>query len=606
MKECPKCGNAYPDSYSYCPADGTALDGGPEQGGRKEAAQPAQVKVKTLVLGFGILVLCSIIVFMGVFLYLYWKPKYGNLKVATTPPEAVIYVDGKMRGTSPITLASLRSGEHHLKGVKEGYKEFAQQVMVVPFTTENLHWDLEPLVAQLSNEQLAEIESLQKKLEIAKQENILLPPPDDYNALYFADKILSIDPANSYAAEIKSELGERFRHLAELAYAREDWLESEKQYKSYALIFPDDPFIEERLADVTAKLKESVKGREKQIREWSTRAENAMKSGNLFPPDRNNALDAVRSIQRLDKDNAYAREALSRLKELMQNRGDTRIAASDWQGARSDFRLLLQYFPEDAYSKSRLAAVEAKIAELDKLKEARVQQADEERQSRREKSVLRQAARNSFDEGLYEKSISEWQEYLKFAPDSDEAYLYIGAAYQNQKQLDSAILNFEKSLSLNPDNVAAHLNLGRLYDYHRNNLKRALQHLERAKELGGAGDYSRERLQSMIKDVEDRIQVNLVFGQHFPVEHKHTFSSCRGNLILSEKGIEYRTTETDHSFYEAYEGLRKFKIKGDELSIRTRNNKNYNFVFLNAEDAERLRDWNAASHIIPESIQLDD
>jgi tetratricopeptide (TPR) repeat protein len=607
MKECPQCGNAYPDSFAYCPADGSALDGDGDEGERKDAVEPAQIKVKTLVIGFAVLVLCSLIVFMGVFFYLYWKPKYGNLKVVTTPPGAMIYVDGKQRGVSPVTLSSLRSGEHHLKGAKEGYEEYAQQVMVRPYTTENLHWELEPLIPQLTNEQLAEVESLREKLENAKKEDILLPAegPDDYNVLYFADRILSIDPANSYAMEIKNDLGERERHLAELAYAREDWLECEKHYKNYALIFPDDAFIEERLSDVAAKIDESIKDRERRIREWRIRAQNAMKAGNLVPPDKNNALDAIRSIQRLDKDNAYVREALSHLRELMQNRGDRRIAASDWQGARSDFRLLLQYFPDDAYSKSRLELVEAKLSELAKLEKARIQQANEEQQSRQKKSLLRQTALNSFDAGLYEKSISEWKEYLKFEPDSDEAYLYIGAGYQNQKQLDTAILNFEKALSLNPDNVAAHLNLGRIYDYHRNDLKTAAEHLERARELGGAGDYTPGRLQSMIRDLEDRMQADLILRQPFPVEHKHTFSSCRGNLIFTEEGLEYRTLETDHSFYEAYDGLREFKLKGDKLSLRTRNNKKYNFTFLKAEDAARIRTWNASSHAIPIAIEED-
>ena len=95
---------------------------------------------------------------------------------------------------------------------------------MLPYSTENVHWTLEPLVAHLSNEQLAEIESWRKKLDSAARENILVPPPDDYNALYFANRILSIDPANAYALEVKTKISENIRQLADLAYAREDWL----------------------------------------------------------------------------------------------------------------------------------------------------------------------------------------------------------------------------------------------------------------------------------------------------------------------------------------------------------------------------------------------
>jgi tetratricopeptide (TPR) repeat protein len=604
MKECPQCGNEYSESFFYCPVDGSPLGGNEIKDEGHRSRKPAQIQIKTLMLGLAVLSLCSLIAFAGAFFYQYWKPKYGGLTIKTTPPGAMISIDGKLSGASPITLSNLRSGGHQLKGTKQGYREFVQQVLIMPYATENLHWNLEPIVPQLSNEQLAEIESLRKKLERAQKENILLPPPDDYNVLLFADKILAIDPANSYATEIKSKLADAYRRLAELAYAREDWLESEKQYKNLALLFPNDISIGERLADVAAKLDASVKDREKQIEDWKAKADAAMKAGNLVPPG-DNALDAIRSIQRLDSNNSYVREAMSRLKEMLQNRGDTKMTASDWQGARNDFRLILQYFPEDSYSRTRLAAVEAKIEEMAQLEQQNIQRANEEQQSRQKISALRQTALASFRVGSYEKSISEWQEYLKFEPASDEAYFYIGASYQDQKQLDTAILNFEKCIALNPNNVLAHLNLGMLYDYHRNNFKQAEEHLRKAKELGGAERYTPERLQSMIQDLQDRAQASLVLKVLFPVVHKHAFSSCRGNLYFTEDGMEYRTAETDHSFYAAYKELRAFAIEGDDLTIKTRTNKKYSFHFLNAGDAARLRAWNLPSRYTQISDQVD-
>jgi tetratricopeptide (TPR) repeat protein len=606
MRDCPRCGNAYPESFLFCPADGSPL-GGAEENGSKEnlVRQPAQIRIRTLMLGFAILVMCSLVAFAGLFFYQYWKPKYGSLIIKTTPPGAMIYVDGRLRGASPITLSDMRSGGHELKGIKEGYKELVQQVTVMPYAAENLHWTLDPIIPQLSNEQLAEVEAWQKKLESAQKENILLPPPDDYNVLYFASKILSIDPANAYATEAKSKLSETVRRLAELAYAREDWLESQKQYKNLALLFPNDISIGERLADIAAKTDAGIKDRDRQVEEFQTKAEAAMKLGSLVPPEKDNALDAIRNIQRLDKNNRYVREALAHLKELLQNRGDTRIAASDWQGARNDFRLMLQYFPEDTYSKARLALIESKIAENAQSEQQKAQGASEEQQLHQKAVALRQNALSSFRAGSYQKSISEWQEYLKYEPNSDEAYFYLGAGYQNQKQLDTAILNFEKCISLNPNNVLAHLNLGMLYDYHRNNLKQAEEHLRKAKELGGAEKYSPDRLQSMIQDLQDREQMNSVMKQVFPVEHKHAFSTCRGTLRFTEDGIEFKTTETDHSFYESYKALRSFAIDGNDLSLRTANNKRYNFRFLNPGDAARIRAWNSSSRYIQLSGRTD-
>ena len=100
----------------------------------------------------------------------------------------------------------------------------------------------------------------------------------------------------------------------------------------------------------------------------------------------------------------------------------------------------------------------------------------------------------------------------------------------------------------------------------------------------------------MIQDLQDRMQLAAQHLVRFAAEHKHTFSSCKGNLRLTEEGVEYKTTETDHSFYEPFKGLRGFNVSGDEISIRTQGNKKYNFRLLNAEDGPVVR--RLASHHI--------
>ncbi len=591
MKKCSKCTNSYPDTFEFCPVDGAELEKG------AYPAAPAQIKVKTLLVGLGILFATGIICFVSVFSYYYLKPKYGSLVVKTTPSGATVFLDGKQRGLTTISIGDLKSGGHQVRVVKDGYAESAQQVQVMPYSTENIHLTLKPLVASLSNEQLADLESWKKKLESAQKENILLPPPDDYNVLYFADKMLAIDPTNAYAGDVKTKLAESVRQKADIAYAREDWLAAEREYKSLALIYPNDIAISEKLADISAKFDATVKDREQQVEEWKGKAEAAMKAGVLLPPEKDNALDALRNIQRLDKKNVYARGAMVHLLELLQNRGDTKIAAGDLQGARNDFRLILQYFPDDKYSSSRATTVEAKLADAARADQLQLQrQRDEQQQSRERLANLRTSALNAYRAGARDKAMAEWQEYLKLEPTSDEAYFYLGAIYQDGKQFDTAILNFEKCLSLNPNNAYAHLNLGILYDRHRGDLAQAREHLEKVKALGGVDKYSPERLQGMIQDIQERMQLNAMQNTAFPVEHRHVFSSCRGTLRVSATGVEFKTTETDHSFFEAYTHLRAFTVDGDEVSIRTQNNKKYNFRLIKAGDADKIRRL-AALHV---------
>jgi len=615
MKACLQCGKTYPDEFQFCPVHGTPLGVVVEKEGKlaapppaphdktagnpsrpsRPAPPPATVRVRTVVSGLLILVLLAFLSFACAFLYNYWKPKYGALTVTTTPEEALVYVDGKRRGPSPLNIPKLRSGAHEVKIVKAGYKDFSRRVMVSPYADNDLHWDLEPVVPQLSAKQLVEIQALHEKLASAQKENILLPPPDDYNVLYFVNQILAIDPADAVALETRAQLADSTRRLAELAYARENWLESEKQYKQLALVTPEDGSVGERLADLAEKIDASVKDREKQVQDWRARAEAAMKVGSLTPPDKDNALDAIRNIQRLDKGNAWARDALKRLRELLQNRGDARMSASDWTGARADFRQLLQYFPGDAYGKTRLAAVEAKLEEAAKQERS----AKTEQQSRQQVAALRQTALDLFAGGEYAKSVAAWREYLKFDPKSDEAWFYIGAGYQNQKQFDAAITNFEKCLELNPNNILAHLNIGLLYDYHRKNYKAAEEHLRKVKELGGADRFTPEQLDAMIRDLQTRARNQEIAKLAIPVEHKHTFSSCRGTLHFSEDGMEFRTDASDHSFYEAWKGMKGFALGEETLSIKTLRDKKYNFRFLNPQDAARIRAWAATVSAIP-------
>lgn len=589
MARCDRCGNDYPEEYRFCPLDGTAFYPG-ESGddGRPVPADAgeAHISVRTLLIAIAVLVFAGALAFGGAFFYLYLRPKFGGLEIKTTPRDAIVYLDGKQVGVTPFTLQDLRSGGHQIRIVKEGYRELVESVQVIPYWTESRHWTLEPVVPQLTNEQLAEVEELKKKLEGALKEGILLPPPEDYNALYLANRILAIDPANSFASEAKNKIAEELQQKADAAYAGEDWLAAEKHYRNLALVFPDDVAINQRLSDIGEKIEESMKDRERRVQEWIDKVEAAFKADALLPPEKDNALDAIRNIQRLDRRNAYARDALARLREALQTRADGRMSSGDWAGARNQFRQILQYFPEDAYSKSRLEQAEARLAESTRAEQERLARQQEEQRSKQEIETLRRSALAAYHAGEHARSLSLWQEYLKRQPNTAEAYFYLGATYLEQNQLDSAILNFERCVSLAPDDAMAHLNLGILYDRHRNDLGRALEHLRKVLDLGGVEKYPPERLRAIIKELQDRIEMVAMEKKVFPVEHKHVFSSCRGHFRISSQGLEYRTSETDHSFYEAWGKVTSWSVDGDQISLRLANNRRYNFRLLNKGDAE--------------------
>ena len=47
----------------------------------------------------------------------------GTLSVASEPAAATVYVDGELRGETPLSLEGLSPGDHRVKLVKEGYLE---------------------------------------------------------------------------------------------------------------------------------------------------------------------------------------------------------------------------------------------------------------------------------------------------------------------------------------------------------------------------------------------------------------------------------------------------------------------------------------------------
>lgn len=46
----------------------------------------------------------------------------------------------------------------------------------------------------------------------------------------------------------------------------------------------------------------------------------------------------------------------------------------------------------------------------------------------------------------------------------------------------------------------------------------------------------------------------------FPVEHDHTFKSCKGDLIISTEGVEYRTTHREHARKWTYTDIKMIQL----------------------------------------------
>jgi hypothetical protein len=81
MRKCPRCGNVYPEPFSFCPVDGGELPGADKGAAGADSPGESTIRTRTLARALAVLVLLGLLSFGTFFLYFYLKPKYGGLVV---------------------------------------------------------------------------------------------------------------------------------------------------------------------------------------------------------------------------------------------------------------------------------------------------------------------------------------------------------------------------------------------------------------------------------------------------------------------------------------------------------------------------------------------
>jgi hypothetical protein len=59
----------------------------------------------------------------------------GSLSVTTSPPGAIVYIDGQMKGITPATIPGLSGGNHAITLIMDGYEDFKTTTEITPGTT---------------------------------------------------------------------------------------------------------------------------------------------------------------------------------------------------------------------------------------------------------------------------------------------------------------------------------------------------------------------------------------------------------------------------------------------------------------------------------------
>jgi tetratricopeptide (TPR) repeat protein len=83
---------------------------------------------------------------------------------------------------------------------------------------------------------------------------------------------------------------------------------------------------------------------------------------------------------------------------------------------------------------------------------------------------------------VWKDDLSLWSDIVKKSPFKARAYDYLGLAYQKAGDLDTAILQYKKSLLLNPFYADVHNNIGIAY-FEKGLVDNAISHFKHAIEI---------------------------------------------------------------------------------------------------------------------------
>ena len=97
-----------------------------------------------------------------------------------------------------------------------------------------------------------------------------------------------------------------------------------------------------------------------------------------------------------------------------------------------------------------------------------------------------------FGKKMYNSAIEQYQKAASFQPDDAGIHYNIGAAYSNNEQYDKAIPEYLKAVKIEPKMTDAHIGLAvSFYNIQKYGL--AFQYIQTAKQLGANIDESLEK-----------------------------------------------------------------------------------------------------------------
>ena len=158
-----------------------------------------------------------------------------------------------------------------------------------------------------------------------------------------------------------------------------------------------------------------------------------------------------------------------------------------------------------------------------------------------------------------EKSIEYLTQAIRLDPDFAPSYLPRGMAYDDLKQFDNAIADYDHAILLNPNDVAAYFSRGRAYFFNFKHYEHAIQDfnqairldpkLTRAYGLRGIAYFALKQYERAIQDFDQVIRLDPNFVTAFLYRGRSNYSLGQYNIAISDYDQAIRLSPSDASAY---------------------------------------------------------
>ncbi|HJQ67496.1 MAG TPA: PEGA domain-containing protein [Blastocatellia bacterium] len=516
-------------------------------------------------------VLITTLTVAGVYLITKKPSTVDYLVISTVPSGAEIKLDAQDYGQTPVKLEQVKIGTYTLTITKEGYEPVVEQITVSESIPE-LDYKLKLLPPSDAIGKTPEevIHNYQERAEDAFADGRYGFPLDD-SALFYSGYILSLDPNNQFALDMKERVRKALLQSAQSAIARKDSGLAQEIYNLLLEQYPKDPEIQA----AAAKLESQLSSRKGEVLDLVRKAEEALRAGHLIEPALSSAYYYSKQALAIDRQNAQARAVRVRVKESLAAAAEQAYARGDADSAIRQFEHVTELFSEDKQLRARLREIESTRA---------VETAKANDPTRRRLQGL-----DNYRKGNFDEAIPDLQFAVSNGAGTPDVMFALARSHMKLGQFDEAADYFNRV----PPNVgdAYRSSIAALGEIamERGDTAKALERYKEARRLGGSPLYSVSTLDDRIEKIERRQREKAAEPKAASVQVKHLHGSlrgsCSGTLTVDRTGVRYDGSE--HTYSANFIGV-GVQVGKDEMSVSFQS-KSQKFK-VDRSEAERFRE----------------